>query len=198
MEFASTFGRLHWPTTWCSLSFFDLDRQVIDLNWKIAHGVLYTAQSLVSFGLPVPLSCFCGSPVVSLEHLFFSCPLAQSVLCWLQSLMFSFSPMCPVILCRHVLFGFSPDELRYTPRIFTYILNVCKFFICQSRNDYRFCDLSPGGTSAVFKVRACVKLNLPLFFKRSRSPRRQRYFHRQWGANGVAASVAAGQLTLCL
>ena len=198
MKFASTFGRLYWPTTWRSLSFFDLDRQVIDLNWKIAHGVLYTAQRLVSFGLPVPLSCFCGSPVESLEHLFFSCPLAQSVLCWLQSLMFSFSPMCPVILSRHVLFGFSPDELRDTPRIFVYMLNVCKFVIWQSRNDYRFRDLSPGATSAVFKVRARVKFNLPLFFKRFRSPRRQRYFHRQWGANGVVASVAAGRLTLCL
>ena len=198
MKFASTFGRLHWPTTWCSLSFFDLHCEVIDLNWKIALGVLYTAQHLVSFELPVPLSCFCGFPVESLEHLFFPCPLAQSVLCWLQSLMFSFSPMCPVILCRHVLFGFSPDELRDTPRVFAYMLNVCKFVIWQSRNDYRFRDLSPGATSAVFKVRARVKFNLPLFFKRFRSPRRQRYFHRQWGANGVVASVAAGQLTLCL
>ena len=68
----------------------------------------------------------------------------------------------------------------------------------MSRNDNRFRDLSPGATSAVFKFRVRVKLNLPLFFKRSRSPRRQRYFHRQWGANGVVASVAAGQLTLCL
>ena len=63
MKFASTFGVLHWSTMWRSLSFFDLDRQVIDLNWKIAHGVLYTAQRLVSFALPVPLACFCGSPV---------------------------------------------------------------------------------------------------------------------------------------
>ena len=198
MKFASTFGVLHWSTTWRSLSFFDMDRQVIDLNWKIAHGVLYTAQRLVSFGLSVPLSCFCGSPVESLEHLFFSCPLAQSVLCWLQSLLFSFSPMCPVILCRHVLFGFSPDELRATPRIFAYLLNVCKFVIWQSRNDYRFRDVPPGATSAVIKVKARVKFHLPLFFKRFRSARRQRYFHRQWGARGVVASVAAGQLTVCL
>ena len=112
--------------------------------------------------------------------------------------MFSFSPMCPVILCRHVLFGFSPDELQDTPCIFAYILNVCKLVIWQSRNDYRFRDLSPGATSAVIKVRVRVKFNLPSFFKWFRSPHRQRYFHRQWGANGVAASVAAGQLTLCL
>ena len=27
-----------------------LDRRVIDLNWKICHGVLYTAARLSSFG----------------------------------------------------------------------------------------------------------------------------------------------------
>ena len=37
-KFAPTFGALYWPTTWQSLSFFDLDHQVIDLNWKIAQG----------------------------------------------------------------------------------------------------------------------------------------------------------------
>ncbi len=70
-KFAPTFGALYWPTTWNALSFFDMDRQVIDLNWKIAHGVLYTAERLVSFGLSVPLPCFCGAPVESLQHLFF-------------------------------------------------------------------------------------------------------------------------------
>ena len=131
-KFASTFCRLYWSTTWRSLSFFDLDRQVTDLSWKIAHGILYTAQRLVSFGLSVALPCFCGAPIESLEHLFFYCSLGQSVLAWLQSLMFSFSPMCPVILCRHALFGFSSDELRVTPRIFVYLLNVCKLLIWQS------------------------------------------------------------------
>ena len=93
VKFASTFGRLHWPTTWRSLSFFDLDRQVIDLNWKIAHGVLYTAQRLASFGLPVPLPCFCGSSVESLEHLFFPVPLLR-VFCVGSSLLCSLSLRC--------------------------------------------------------------------------------------------------------
>ena len=101
-KFASTFGALYWPTTWRSLSFLDLDRQVIDLNWKIAHGVLYTAERLSSFGVSVPLPCFYGAPVETLSHLFFACPLAQSVLSWLQSLMFSFNPMSP-ICCLSVI-----------------------------------------------------------------------------------------------
>jgi len=176
--------------------FLTVDRQVIDLNWKIAHGVLFTAQRLVRFGLSVPLSCFCGSPVESLEHLFFFCPLAQSVLSWLQSLMFNFSHMRPVLLCHHALFGFSSDELRVTPQIFVYLLNVCKFVIWRSRNDFRFRDVRPSATSVIVMVETSVKFNLLLFFRRFKSPRRQRYFHRQWGARGVIASVSAGQLSL--
>lgn len=195
-KFAPSYGELHWSSTLRSLSFFDIDPQVIDLNWKIAHGVLYTAQRLASFGLSVPLPCFCGSPVESLEHLFFSRPLAQSVLSWLQSLMFNFSHMCPVILCRHALFGFSSDELRITPRIFVYLLNVCKFAIWHSRNDFRFRDVRPAAASVIVMVKTQVKFNLPLFFRRFKSSRRQRYFHRQWGARGVVASVSAGQLSL--
>ena len=141
VKFAPTFGALYWPATWRQLSFFDLDRQVIDLNWKVAHAVLYTAQRLVSFGLPVTLSCFCGSPVESLEHLFFYCPLAQSTLSWLQSLLFTFSSMAPVLECRHVLFDFSSDELCVVSRIFVYLLYLCKFSIWHSRNDFRFCDV---------------------------------------------------------
>ena len=197
-KFAPAFGPLYWPSTWRSLSFFDLDRQVIDLNWKVAHGVLYTAERLSSFGMAVPLACFCGAPLETLSHLFFACPLAQSVLSWLQSLMFSFSPMSPVLLTRHSLFGLDPAELRATPRVFVYILNVCKFFIWRSRNDFRFRGMQPGAVSVIESVKARVKFNLPLFFKRFKSGRRQRYFHRQWGASGVVASVAAGRLSFCL
>ena len=198
MKFTPTYGPLYWPTTWRSLFFFDVDRKVTDLNWKIAHGLLYTAERLSSFGLAVPLACFCGAPVESKSHLFFVCPLAQSVLSWLQSLMFSFSGMSPALLVRHSLFGFSPDELLVVPRIFAYILNVCKFFIWHSRNDFRFRGVRPGAVPVIEKVRARVKFNLPLFFKRFKSTRRRRFFHRQWGARGVVASVAAGRLSIHL
>ena len=197
-KFAPAFGVLYWSTTWRELSFFDMDRQVIDLSWKIAHGVLYTAERLVSFGLSVPLPCFCGAPVESLSHLFFSCPLAQSVLSWLQSLMFSFSHMSPVLFPRHVLFGFNSDELRALPRIFVYVLNVCKFFIWHSRNDFRFRGIRPGAVSVIERVKSRVRFNLPLFFKRFRSSRRRRYFARQWGARGIVASVDGRQLVVRL
>ena len=84
-KFHNLHPSLDWPATWHSLSLFNLNRKVIDLKWKIEHGVLYTAQCLFSFGLTALLPCFSSAPVESLDHLFFSCPLAQSVLPWVQS-----------------------------------------------------------------------------------------------------------------
>lgn len=89
-------------------SFF-LDRPVFYFAWKIAHRVLYTADRLVSFGYNVPPLCLCGLAPETLQHLFFACALAQSVLSWLQSLMVNASPLCLSLLCCHVLFGFNPD-----------------------------------------------------------------------------------------
>ena len=195
-KFSPTFGVLYWSTTWRELFLFDRDRPVVDVSWKIAHGVLYTTDRLLSFGYSLDPNCFCGPVPETLSHLFFYCPLAQSVLSWLQSLMFLFSPMCPVILCRHALFGFDPDELRVVPRVFVYILNVCKYFIWLARNDFRFRDTRPGAPVVIGNVKARAKFHLPLFFKRFRSARRRRFFHRQWGANGVVGSVVDGRFSL--
>ena len=57
--------------------------------------------------------------------------------------MFSFSFMCPALLLHHVRFGFSSDELCATPRVLVYLLNLCKFFIWQFRNDFRFRNVPP-------------------------------------------------------
>ena len=75
---------------------FNLDRPVIDLSWKVAHGVLYTADRLIGFGYDVDATCFCNTSLETPSQLFFSCPLAQSALSWLQSLMFSYSSFLPV------------------------------------------------------------------------------------------------------
>ena len=194
LKFLLTYPNIDWPATWRALSFFHLDRRVIDLNWKIVHGVLYTAQRLSSFGLSVPLSCFCGPRVESLEHLFFYCPLAQSVLAWVQSLMFSFSPMCPAITLCHVLFGFTSCELASVPRVFVYLLNVSKFCIWQCRNDFRFRGTRPGAVAVIASIKARLKFYLPIFFRQFKSNRRRRVFHRQWGARGTIASVVNGSL----
>ena len=118
-KFFPCFGPWEWSSTWRSLHFMPLDKSVIDLNWKVAHGVLYTAERLASFGLQLQLSCFCGAHSENVVHLFFSCPLAQGGISWIQSLLFLFSPVCPSLTARHLLFGFSNAELRSTPKIFS-------------------------------------------------------------------------------
>ena len=198
VKFLPAFGPLYWPTTWRELLFFDSDRYVVDLSWKIAHGVLYTAARLASFGYDYNTSCFCGPVSETLEHLFFYCPLAYSVLSWLQSLMFNSTPLAPLLVCRHALFGFSSDELLVVPRVFVYILNVCKFFIWHARNDFRFRNVPPGAVTVIENVKTRVRFHLPIHFKRFRSARRRRFFHRQWGGRGVVASVVGDRLVLRL
>ena len=79
-KFRPTFGAPYWPSTWRQLHFANFNRPVLDFSWKVAHGVVLTAQRLISFGLHVSQHCFCGPVLESLSHLLFACPLAQRVL----------------------------------------------------------------------------------------------------------------------
>ena len=49
VKFRPLFGPLYWSVTWCQLFLFVLECPVIDLSWKFAHGVLYTAERLFFF-----------------------------------------------------------------------------------------------------------------------------------------------------
>ena len=198
IKFNAVYSGIDWPTTWSSLFFFPLDRVVIDVNWKIAHGVLYTADRLISFGYNIPALCFCGLAPETHEHLFFSCPLAQSGVSYIQSLLFSASPLAPPFEARHLLFGFSKDELCCIPRIFVYMLNVCKFLIWGQRNDYRLRFQPPGAPRLLAQLRSRISFFLPLFFKRFRSSRRRAFFLRQWCANGTLGSISDETLKLTL
>ena len=137
-----------------------------------------------------------GTALETPSHLFFSSPLAQSALSWLQSLMFSYSSTCPSLVCRHVLFGFAPGELRSLPKVFIYVLNVCKFFVWHARNDFRFQGVRPGAPQLIAKVRSRVGFHLSLLFKRYESLRRRRIFHRRWGAAGIIGSVVDDRFVL--
>ena len=96
---------------------------------------------------------------------------------------------CPCILVRHVVFGFSADELSVVPLVFVYMLNVCKFFIWGAHNDFRFWGVCPSAVDVMGRVESRVFFYLPLFFRRFWSDRHRHYFARQWGACGVVASV---------
>lgn len=200
-HFAPLLGALYWHSTRDQLFWFPLDRPVIDLAWLILHGLLRTAPRLViTFGMvDVPLACSC-SPAVSemLDHPFFYCPLAQSILSWLQALMLRCSTLVLSLACRHVLFGFNQDELLCVPRIFDYMLNVCNFFSWQASYDYRFCDVAPIAADLLAKGWVRVQFYLPLFFECFLSAHRRRFYVRQWGACGVVASVVDGHLVVHL
>ena len=197
-KFFPSFGVLDWSMVWRSLFFMPLDRQVSDLNWKVAHGVLYTADRLASFGYSYPQACFCGYHSECPEHLFFSCPLVQSGFAWIQSLLFRASPLAPVFNVRHALFGFSSDELRCVPRVFSYLLNVCKFLVWVQRNDFRFRSQPPSAVRLIAGLKARVRFYLPLFFKRFISPRRRRFFLRHWGGNGVIGRFSGSSFVISL
>ena len=183
---------------WRQLFFFPLDRKVTDLCWKICHGVPYTAERLSSFGFAISTVCFCGYHNESLEHLFFSCPLAQSGVDWIQSLLSRVSPLAPSLCVRHLLFGFTADELRCVPKVFTYLLNVLKFCIWSQRNDFVFRSVAPSPYGLLASLRARVKFYLPLFSKRFVSASRRRYFRRQWGASGLIGSFSDGVFSVHL
>ena len=94
--------------------------------------------------------------------------------------------------------GFNLEELRIFPRVFVYILNMCKFSIWLARNDFRFRSLQPGAIPVIERVKARVKFQLTVFFKHQRTARRRRFFTRRWGPSGVIASFAGGNLTFAL
>ena len=88
--------------------------------------------------------------------------------------------------------------LRRLPRVFEYILNVCKFCIWLSRNDFRFRSLHPGAILVIESVKARDKFHLTVFSKHQTTARGRRFFTLRWGANGVIAYFAAGNLTFSL
>ena len=85
-KFLPLYGPLYWSTTWRQLSFCPVDRSAIDVAWQVAHGVLYTADRLISFGYDYDPNCFCGSPETP-SHLF-------SNALWLRASLAGFNLSC--------------------------------------------------------------------------------------------------------
>lgn len=79
------------------------------------------------------------------------------------------SVLIPSLKSRHALFEFNQGELLCVPRVFVYILNVCKYFLYLASNDYRFRDLASSAVALLALVRVRVCFYLPLLFKRFRS-----------------------------
>ena len=95
-----------------------------------------------------------------------------------------------------MLFGFNSRELRTIPRVFCYLLNVVKYCLWLSRNNFRFHGIRPGAVTVLESVRVRVRFYLPILFKRFSLSRRRCFFVRQWGACNVVASVIDGPLVM--
>ena len=156
------------------------------------------AKRLSIFGYAFSTMCFCNNLMESAEHLFFHCPLAKSAIDWIPSQLFLAVPLAPSISLRHMLFGFSSDELIIVPRVFVYLLLVLKYCIWSQRNDFCFNSVAPSAIGLLASVKARVHFHLPLLLKRFLSPHRRRYFLQQWGANGVICSLRSSALVFNL
>ena len=118
-----------WHCTWWSLHVMPLDRQVIDLKWKIATGfyillrILPPSDTLFKWHVSVVPNLktwsTCSFPARS----------PKAVLPGSNHFYFFIHP---------VVLLWLPVELRSAPKIFTYLLNVCKYFVWLQRNDHRF------------------------------------------------------------
>ena len=89
-KFLPAYGPLHWSQTWSQLHICNLECKVIDLNWQVAHGILYTGARLAHrFRMQhVDSLCFYRADDETLEHLFLSASWLTSWLCGVFQLSF--------------------------------------------------------------------------------------------------------------
>ena len=126
--------------------------------------------------------------------------LAQndSVVLFIKECMRSYFSGIPRHMIRHVLFGFTPDELRAVPPVFVYLLHLHKYFIWRARNDFRFRDVRPSAIELINSIKIRLKFNLSILSKRFVSSRAKRRFVRQWGASGRFAKYSNGSIILVI
>ena len=197
-KFMPTYGPLHWPQTWGQLHICDLDRKVIDLNWQIAHGVLYTGARLAhSFHMAhVESLCFCRAADETLEHLFFECQLARVLVAWVFQHLRRTNPIVGPFTVEELLFGFSEVRRRAIPSIIIFMLLVMKHTIWVARCDFRFRQRVPVASKCLSQAIAKLKFILGLLSKRCRSPAQIRAFEREWLARGSLGHFEGTELVL--
>lgn len=182
--FRASFGELYWPETWQQIHQMPLDRKVRDHAWKIAHGALYTSDRLIRMGRAVDPHCFCGNHDETPEHLFFACYFMSSLLIWAQSIFLKVTPLSPSLSKRHLLFGFDHGEMGIVPPVFSYFLNLLKYFVWLHRNEFRYNNKRPNLVVIRTQVSARLNRHLLSLSKRCRSPRQKRKFNRSWNVLG--------------
>ena len=199
-KFRPVYGPLHWPQTWDQLHLCTLDRPIIDLNWKIAHGVLYTGARL-AYGFHmahVDPRCFCGTDDETLEHLFFECKLARLLVAWVFFNLMSCNLTARRFSVDELLFGFSAERRRAIPSVIIYMLQVMKHTIWVARCDFRFRQTRPIAHVCLSKAIAKLKFVLHLLGRRCETVAQIRAFEREWLARGTLGHFEGEELVFSL
>ena len=188
-KYLPIYGQLHWSQTWSQLHICDLDRKVIDLNWHIAHGVLYTGARLAHrFSMHhIESFCFCRADNETLEHLFF-------LVAWVYFNLNTINPTASRFTVEELLFGFSEVRRRAIPTIIIYMLLVVKHTIWVARCHFRFRQMTPIISGCLNKVIAKLKFILHLLFQRCKNPAQIRAFEREWLASGSSGNLEGEEL----
>ncbi|CAB4034137.1 Hypothetical predicted protein [Paramuricea clavata] len=185
-KFRPTYSPLYWSQSWDQVHLTTLDRPVVDVNWKIAHSVLYTASRLVnSFGMAnINVLCHCRADEESLEHLFFECAYARILVGWVFVLMVV-CPSAPPFTVEELLFGVNTNRCRNVPKIILWMLQVVKHHLWVARCDFRFCGVLRTEAECLKAMIARLKFLLKVVAGRCRSPSQIRSFEKQWLANNT-------------
>jgi hypothetical protein len=139
-KFLPAYGPLYWPQTWDQVHLTSLDRPVVDVNWKIAHGVLYTAFRLVNnFGMAnIDVMCHCQADEETPEHLFFECIYARILVGWVYFNLMVVHSAATSFTVEELLFGINQRQRRNVPHIISWMLQVVKHHLWVARCDFRF------------------------------------------------------------
>ena len=170
-KFLAQYGAVHWPQTWSQLHLCNLDRNIVDVNWQIAHGVLYTGARLAHrFHMAhIDPLCFCRADDETLEHLFCGCELARLFVAWVFFNLQSIDPTAGRFTVDELLFGFSANRRRAISSIFVFMLLVMKHTIWVARCDYRFRQKMPVASLCLKTAISKIKFVLGLLGRRCRS-----------------------------
>ena len=82
---------------------------MVDLNWQIAHGVLYTGARLaINFRMRgVNSRCFFATADETLEHLFYEYELARLLMAWVYMNLHRINPTAGWFTVDELVFGSS-------------------------------------------------------------------------------------------
>jgi hypothetical protein len=195
-KFLPRYGTLHWSETWDQIHLQSLDRAVIDVNWKIAHGVLYTASRLVTgFGMAnIDLQCHCHADAETLEHLFFECRYARILVGWVYFNLMQYDGSATPFTVEELLFGVSRVRRKLIPNVIIWMLQVVKHYLWVVRNDFRFRNQVRNEADCLKAIIARLKFLLEVLAGRCRSPSQIRSFEKQWLANKTLAHFEGEKL----